>query len=352
MLALFLYGCQGGGKSGSIEKSTKKTNPQKSSDGLVLTVADETITSDEIITAASELLRPIAQSSDFENFKQQADPELEEMIIARISNILLYQEAKKNTREGIDQMLERPAEAEIRKYIMDFEGDYAKAEEALKQQGLDWASFKEYQKKLILTEYYLGSLLPRAAPITYRELLAHYNQMKDESFVTLAAIKFQLIDIEPAKLRITDPNQDQLEQARKLANELIQQLKAGKDFLELAKEYPRVMFAVPSKPIQPASLRYSILADEAEKLEPGDVSGPIETPQQEHIFIMKLQEKHPKGYEPLEKVQREVEAQIISDRRKQAQEKILTRLRRQAEQELSDEFTEFCLQKIYEKNRK
>jgi peptidyl-prolyl cis-trans isomerase C len=176
--------------------------------------------------------------------------------------------------------------------------------------------------------------------------------MKDEFFVTLAAIKFQLIDIEPAKLLITDPNQDQLEQARKLANELIQQLKAGKDFLELAKEYPRVMFAVPSKPIQPASLRYSILADEAEKLEPGDVSGPIETPQQEHIFIMKLQEKHPKGYQPLEKVQREVEAKIISDRRKQAQEKILTRLRRQAEQELSDEFTEFCLQKIYEKNRK
>jgi hypothetical protein len=352
MLTLFLYGCQTGGKSDSIEKSTQKTSPQKSSDGLVLTVADETITSDEIITAASELLRPIAQSSDFENFKQQAEPQLEEMITARVSNILLYQEAKKNTREDIDQILERPAEAEIRKYIMDFEGDYAKAEEALKQQGMDWVSFKKYQKKMILTEYYLGSLLPRAAPITYSELFARYNQMKDESFVTLAAVKFQLIDIEPAKLLITDPNQDQLEQARKLANELLKQIKAGKNFPEVAKEHIGVSFAAHSKPVQPESLKYSILADEAEKLEPGDISGPIETPQQSHIFIMKLQEKHPKGYEPFEKVQREVEAIIISDRHKQAQDKILTRLRRQAENELNDEFTEFCLQKIYARNRK
>ncbi|MDH4240926.1 MAG: peptidyl-prolyl cis-trans isomerase [Phycisphaerae bacterium] len=351
-LALFLYGCQGGGKSDSIEKSTQKTNPKKSSDGLVITVADETITSDEIITAASALMMPIAQSSNFENFKRQAKPKLEEMITARISNILLYQEAKKNTREDIDQILERPAEAEIRKYIIDFGGDYAKAEEALKQQGMDWAGFKKYQKKMILTEYYLGSLLPRAAPITYSELLARYNQMKDESFVTLAAVKFQLIDIEPAKLQITDPNQDQLEQARMLANELLKQIKAGKNFPEVAKEHNGVSFAAHSKPVQPASLRYSILADEAEKLEAGEISGPIETPQQSHIFIMKLQEKHPKGYEPFEKVQREVEATIISDRRKQAQDKILTRLSRQAENELSDEFAEFCLQKIYERNSK
>ena len=114
--------------------------------------------------------------------------------------------------------------------------------------------------------------------------------MKEESFVILAAVKFQLIDIEPAKLRITDPNHNQLVRARELADELIRQLKAGKDFLELAKEYPRVTFAAPSKPVQPSSLRYSILADEAEKLEPGDVSGLIETLVIPHLtsFLVRL----------------------------------------------------------------
>jgi hypothetical protein len=62
---------------------------------------------------------------------------------------------------------------------------------------------------------------------------------------------------------------------------------------------------------------------------------------------MKLKEKHSKGYEPFEKVQRQVKAQIAFDRRKQAQDEILAKLRRQAEHELSDEFTELCLQKIY-----
>ena len=350
VLLLFLYGCQAGGKPDSIEKSTRKTGLQESSDGLVLTVAGETITSDEIIMIATEPFKPIAQSSDYERFRQQAKPQLEEVITIRISNILLYQQAKENTGEGIEQMLERPAEAEVRRFIVGFGGDYIKAEQALKRQGMNWADFKEYQKKMILTEYYAASQLPKTGPVTYSELRTSYNRTKDEFFAIPAAIKLRLIDIEPAKLEVADPNQDRLEQARKLACELLKRAKAGKDFLELAKEHPGVSFAAHGKPVQPESLKYTILADEAEKFQPGDIAGPIETARQEHIFIMKLEEKHPKSYQPFEKVQREVEAKIISDRRKQAQEKILAELRRQAEAKLSSEFTEFCLQTIYRRS--
>lgn len=350
-IILFLYGCQNNSKSDYIEKPLQKTNLTKSSEGLVLTITGENITSDEIVRASIELLRPLALSMDYERFKEQVKPQLQEIITARISNILLYQEAKKNTREDIDKMLERPAEAEIRKYIMDFGGDYDKAEKALKQQGMDWKTFKEYHKKNILTEYYIASLLPKPAPITYSEMLVAYNQMKEESFAIQKAIKFQLIDIEPVKLRKTDPNQDRLEYARKLADELYKQLKAGRDFLELSNEYPDVSFAAHSQPVQPESLKYSILADEAEKLEPGDISDPFETALHEHIFIMNLHEKYSKGYEPLEKVQRQVKAKIAFDRRRQAQDKILTRFRRQAENKLNDEFTEFCLQNIYQKSK-
>ncbi len=350
VILFFLYGCQNSNKSDSIEKPALKTNLTKTSDGLVLTIAGESITSEEIITDAAEQLRPFAQSMDYERFKTQVKPLLQEIITAKVANILLYQEAKKNTRQDIDQLLERPAEAEVRKFIMDFGGDYAKAEKALKQQGMDWADFKEHQKKRILTEYYISSLLPKPAPITYSEMLTAYNQMKDKFFATQEAIKFQLIDIEPAKLQINDPNQDRLEQARKLADELYKQVAAGRDFPEAAKEHPAVSFAAPSQPIQTESLKYGILADEAEKLEPGGISEPFETARQEHIFIIKLEEKHTKGHVQLEKVQEQVRAKITFDRRKQAQDKILTRFRRQAENELSEEFTEFCLEKIYKKS--
>src|SRR4030043_710966 len=174
-----------------------------------------------------------------------------------------------------------------------------------------------------------------------------YNRMKDDSFVIPATIKFQSIDIEPTKLQTIEPNQNRVEQARKLADELLKQIKAGKDFLELANEYPGVSFAAYSKPVQPESLKYKILAEAAEQLEPGGISGPLETAGQEHIFIMKLEEKLPKSYQPLEKVQKEVKAKISSERLKQAQEKVLGGLRRQAESELNNEFTEFCLQEIH-----
>ena len=351
-LALFLYGCQNGSKPDSIEKTTHKASLQKTDDGFSLTIADETITSKEIVMDVMDQLRSIPQTSDYELFKRQVEPQLKETITIRILNALLYQQAKKNTRTDVDKFLEKPAEAEVRKFIMELDGDYAKAEEVLKQRGMDWAGFKEYQKKLILTEYYLTTLLPKTAPITYSELQDCYNRMKEDSFVIPPAIKFQLIDIEPSRLQITDPNLSQVEQARKLADELLKQIKGSKDFLELANEYPRVSFAAHSQPVQPESLKYKILADEAEQLEPGGISEPIETAGQEHIFIMKLEEKHPKSYQPFEKVQREVKANISLDRLKQAQDKVLGSLRRQAENELNDEFTEFCLQEIHKMRNK
>jgi hypothetical protein len=353
-LGLFLYGCQTGGRPDSIEKSTQKTSPEKSSYSPVLTIAGETITIDDIVLDAKELLM-IPLSSDYERFKQEIEPELKVIITNRILNNLLYQEAKKNTREDIDKVLESPAEAKVRKFIAGFGGDYAEAEKVLKQRGMDWAEFKKYQKKIILIDYYLDSLLPKPEPITYSDISAAYNQMKEEFFVVLAEIKYQLVDIEPVWLQVKDPNQDRPEYARILADELLQQLEAGKDFLELAKEYrtPGVTFRVPPKPVPPESLvePYHVIATEADKLEPGDISGPIETTdknQQKHILIIKLEEKRPKGYELLEKVQRQVEAKIISDRRKQSEEKIMAGFKQQAENELNDEFTEFCLQKIYE----
>ena len=346
-LALFLYGCQNGSKSDSIEKTTHKASLQKTADGFSLIIADETITSREIVMDVMKQLQSIPRSSDYELFRRQVEPPLRDTITTRILNALLYQQAKQNTREDVDKFLEKPADAKLRKFIMELDGDYTKAETVLEQRGMDWAGFQEYQKKLILTEYYLSTLLPKTAPITYSELLDCYNGMKEDSFVIPAAIKFQLIDIEPSKLQITAPNLNQVEEARSVAAELYKQIKGGKDITELAKEYPRVSFAAYSKPVQPESLKYKILADEAEQLEAGGISEPIETSGQKHIVIMKLEEKYPKSYQPFEKVQREVEAKISLDRLKQAQDKVLGSLRQQAENELNDEFTEFCLQETY-----
>jgi parvulin-like peptidyl-prolyl isomerase len=88
-----------------------------------------------------------------------------------------------------------------------------------------------------------------------------------------------------------------------------------------------------------------MLATEAQKLQPGQISGPIEV--EGHIFIMKLEDKRSKSYEPFEQVQKELEGKIISDRRQKAFEKLNAEL----VLDEKDAFLDFCLEKIYRMNK-
>ncbi len=357
LVLLLTYGCGGGSKPKFTEEEmariplAQREGLPEASGGFVLAVGGETITSDEIITEPLlDHFRPIAQKSSFEQFKKQARPELEQIIAARVSNILLYQQAKRDTGVDIEDALEKATEAEVRKFVAGFKDDYAKAEQALKQMGMDWRSFREYQKKMILSQDYIRRLLPEYRPITYSELVNCYNEMKGEFFAIPAMVTFRLIDIQIPKLEVTDPNRSRLEQARELASELVERLQKGEDFGELAKQYSHghtASFGGLWQPVQPESLAkpYDVLAVEAEKIPPGQIAGPIEAG--EHIFIMKLEEKRPKSFEPLENVQKEVEAKIIFDRRKKAVDEFGSKLVQQAALNERDRFIDFCLEKAY-----
>ncbi len=328
----------------------QKTALPEPSGGFVLAVHDQTITADEITGPLVEHLRQFARTTTPQQFKARAWPEVEQFLASRVSDILLYQRAKKDLGDQADERLENIVEAEVRKFIVRFDGDYAKAEEELKQRGMDWQSFREYQKKKILSQSYLYQQLPKEQPVTYGELLARYNDMKDEFFVTPAMLKFELIDIEPAKLELSDPNQNRQEQAKELADELFRRLQAGEDFGELARQYShghRRMFGGLWKPVQPDSLArpYDILAAEAERIGPGRLAGPIQA--DGHLFIMKLIEKRAKSVEPLEKVQTQVQARVYADRQRKAQEKIIVELMQQAAIANKDEFIDFCVEQIY-----
>ncbi|MDD5063658.1 MAG: peptidylprolyl isomerase [Phycisphaerae bacterium] len=357
-LMLLTYGC-GGSKPRFTDEELKhiplaqKDGLPEASGGFVLAVGDETVTSDEIITEPLlDHFRPIAQKSSFEQFKKQAGPELEQLISTRVSNILLYQQAKREMGAGvdIDDALEKATESEVRRFVAGFNGDYARAEQALKQMGMDWHSFREYQKKMILSQEYVRQQLPEHKPITHSELVSCYNEIKEEFFAMPATITFRLIDIQIPKVEPASPNISRPEQARKLAAELKERLDKGEDFAELARQYSHGHTASSGglwQPVQPQSIAkpYDVLAVEAEKIQPGQIAGPIEAG--EHIFIMKLEEKSPKSFTPLENVQKEVEAKILFDRRKKTADEFGTNLVQQAKLNEMDAFIDFCLEKTY-----
>jgi parvulin-like peptidyl-prolyl isomerase len=340
--------------------TTQKIELVEAAGGFVLMVGGETLTSDEIIDSRTQLnglfVSPkeyfgiIAQTSELEQFKERAKGQLEEILMAKISSILLYQHAKRQAGGNLDEGLEKAAQNEYRKFILGFGGDQARADDELKLRLMDKKSFIEQQKRAFLIQWYMSSKFPNNRPATYRELIDCYDRIKDKYFAIASKIRFRLIDIQPARLELEDPNDDRRQLGNKRINELLELIKSGEDFGELAKQYSHGDwrdFGGLWRSVQPSSLAepYDILAVAAEKIEPGQVAGPIVTKQ--HIFIMKLQEKQIAGYEPFEEVQELVEQKVLLDRRNEVIDKLNAEIRRQAKLSRTDKFVDFCLQKIY-----
>ena len=365
LILMLLGGCDGGNSRLTEAEKERRALTQKielveAAGGYVLIIGGETLTSDEIIDSRTRLnglfaspkeyFRPIAQANELEQFKERAKGQLEEIIMTKISNILLYQHAKRQAGGNIDEALDKAAESEYRKFILGFGGDQAKADDELKLRLMDKKSFKVQVKKEILIQEYRRSKLPNNRPVTYRELMDCYNLIKDEYFARVARIRFRLIDIQPAMLEVTDPNEDRWQLGKELANKLLELIKSGEDFGELAKQFSHGDwrdFGGLWRPVQPSSLAapFDILAVEAEKIEPPQVAGPIVTKQ--HIFIMKLEEKQLAGYEPFEQVQELLEDKILLDRRKEAIDELNAEIRSEAKLSRTDKFVDFCLENIH-----
>ena len=362
LILVLLGGCNSSNSEAEKERKelTQKIELVESEGGYVLMVGGETLTSDEIIDSRlplnqsfispKEYFAPIAQTSDFEQFKEQVKGQLEEIIMGKISNMLLYQYAKRQAGSNIDEGLEKAAQNEYRTFVLGFGGDQAKADDKLKLRHMDKKSFMEQRKRALLIEWYMASKLTYNSPVTYRELKDCYDKIKDKYFARAAKIRFRLIDIQPAKLEVSDPNEDRMQLAKNWANKLMALIKSGEDFGELAKKYSYGNwreFGGLWRSVEPSSLAapYNVLAAEADKMEPGDVAGPIVT--KEHIFIMKLEEKQIAGYEPFEDVQDLVKEKVILDRRSEVINKLNADIRREAKLSNTDKFVDFCLEKIY-----
>ena len=356
-LALFsIFGCREKPKFSEEELTviplSQREDLPRVSGGFVMVVGGETVTFEDVISQeVLEYFEPSAQKT-FMQFRKKVRPDIERLVTTKISNILLYKQALREagSESGLEQALKKAVETELRRFIAGFEGDSVKAEQALKKMGMDWDDYGEYMRKMILSEDYIRKQMPDDRPVTYSELLIGYDEMKEEYFSTPALITFRLIDLQIPNLKVTDPNSSPKEQARKLANELMERLQKGEDFGDLAKQYSnghRAPLGGLWKPVQPDSLAepYDVLAAKAEKMLPSQISGPIEIG--EHIFIIKLEEKQTKNFAPFDEVQKEVEAKILFDRRKKAVDELSDKLVQQAALNEMDAFVDFCVERVY-----
>ena len=320
------------------------------SGGFVLAVGAETVTADDITAALLPRLGPTAQQMSYDEFVGQAMPAVAMTLRDKVADILLYQQAKNAAPDEIDEQLDNAVEKEMRRFIISFGGDYAKAEAFLQNHyGMDWTEFRKRQRRMILSSSYLHGMLAEEKPVTYSEIRQYYDRHKGQSYSKDATITIRLIDIDMARVT-TDTNTPKTEEAAKRITKIMERLDSGEDFGLLAMEYSHGYRAPTGglwNQVKPDSLAepYDILAAQAKQMSVGDIAGPLEA--QGHIFIMKLEDKEVGNITPFEDVQDEIAQRIIMDRKREAFDEVMTKVMEEAAIGGLDTFATYCLEEIY-----
>lgn len=322
------------------------------SGGLSLSVDKETIKVDEIVDEIEGLLEERGASRDFELFSKQTRKGISDVVTGKISEILLYQKARKTAPPNIDEMMEKAVESAVNRFVTNYNGNWAQAQAAIEQMGFDWQSFRDYQKKLIITQSYVSKELQEDLAVGYREMLEYYNANREERFEWEGVIEFRLIDIDGNKLDKSDYGDVSAGAAAlHLAEELLDRIADGADFAQLAEEYSHGHRATVGGLWTPVSESASLVAPfdavvrQAWEMETGEVRGPVQTGGR--IFIIKVENKKVGGVEPFENIQETIESEILFIRRRARYEKLMANLLDQIDVANMDVFVDYCVKEAY-----
>ena len=322
------------------------------SGGLSLSVDNETIKVGEIVDQIEGMLEERGASRDFELFSKQTRKGISDVVTGKVSEILLYKKARKNAPPNIDEAMEGAVESAVNRFLTNYNGNWAQAQAAIEQMGFDWQSFRDYQKKLIITQSYVSKELEEDLAVGYREMLDYYNTHREDRFEWEGVIQFRLIDIDGTKLDTADYGDVSVGAAAlHLAEELLDRIADGADFGELAEEYShghRAMTGGLWTPVnETASLvePYATVVEQAWEMAVGEVQGPVQAGGR--VFIIKIENKKVGGVEPFENIQETIESEILFIRRRARYEKLMANLLDQIDIANMNVFVDYCVKEAY-----
>lgn len=329
-----------------------------------LMVHGEEITDDDIMAAPTpyssptggpaalgEFLSSVARANPEGRYTELARPQVEPVVDQKVSEALLYTKAKSGIpADKLEEVIAKVEEQDWRRFVLQHGGDEAKADEFLREQGRTREDYKESQMRQNLSYVLFQTQTSSKRPITHWELVDAYNKMKDQRFVLLPKIQFKLIDIVADKLELTDSNANPLDAARRLANDVASQLRAGAEFAELARTYSHGIYKdqggqwperSPDSFVEP----YDQVIEAARSARVGDIVGPVEVPGR--FFVLKLDRRQQKGYRPMAEVQGEVENEIRNERFQAAYKEFIEEISTHKEAGETASYIDHCINEAY-----
>ncbi len=281
---------------------------------IAAVVEDEVITYQDVHNEAARLAEQVRRASRNAQEFQQRMRELEDEIIqSKIDRILIVKAFEK---EGY-QIPPSYIDNEINEILMrEFDGDRGRMLGYLREHGMSMREFREDTRREIILRF-MRSQMRQSEAIVSPVRIERYYEDNREQFRRDESMYLRIIRLSGSDARDT-------------ADTIMEELADGADFADLAREYSR------DRRQQGGSWGWVNASDLREDwreiasgLERGEHSDAIGTGGSD-LFILHVEDRRESGIAPLREVREEIEEILVSRMAREAQERWLERLRRDA----------------------
>jgi peptidyl-prolyl cis-trans isomerase SurA len=289
--------------------------------GIAAIAEDHVITVDDIRREIAPLIPEIQrQSRNEKEFNEKVEALQEDIVQNLIDRVLIVKDFYKDEKRHVPESYVDNAVAET--IITQFDGDRSKFLAYLRSRGISQKDYRKEQEEDMIYNYMKGQQAKSASTVSPVKIEEFYKENK-ERFYQEDSVHLRLI-------QLTRGEGDTDDSLRQKAGGITTQLKAGTEFGNLARQYSQD--SRKGKGGDWGWQRRSDLrkefSDTIFALEKGQFSDPLIMP--EGAFIFFAEERKHAGVLSLDEVRPDIEKTLIQQGSRQATERWLEKLRRNA----------------------
>ncbi|MEX2043986.1 MAG: peptidylprolyl isomerase [Opitutus sp.] len=287
--------------------------------GIVAVAEEKIITVADVMREVAPLLPGIQREARSEKeYNDRVEQLYDDAIQELIDRVLIIKEFRKDEKRHIPISYVDNAMAD--ELAGRFEGDRSKFLAYLRSQGKTIRDYRRDKEEEIIYHYMQGQQRRSQSLVSPVRIETFYNENKDR-FYQEDRVHLRLI-----QLSKTEGDSDEMLVAQ--ANRVLDRLRSGEKFEELAREYSRDARRSRGGDwgwLQRSDFRQEF-SEVAFKLEKGQASEPLVLP--EGVFILYAEDRKYAGIQPIDEVRDSIERILLQQMARSNHERWLERLRR------------------------
>ena len=302
--------------AGSLFAQTNEGPVITAIDGYAAQVGSAIITYGKIRENATPYMQQLTQNYKGEELARQVQNLYQETREALIEEALI----KEETRTLGLALPPASIDEEVKRLILErFDNNRALLIQALAARRMTFDEWREEVADQITLRVYYNREITRHVSVSEEQIQAAYDESKEDHFIPLK-VKFRAILINKGKTE-----EDRIVKKQQ-ADTVLQKLRDGADFAEVAKEVSEGIRAsdggaFPWK--EPKEIREE-LRPALRTVSTGQISDLIETDGE--FYIVKIEERREEGYVPLDDLREQIQAALFANEQSRLHAQLLKRL--------------------------